>query len=111
IRAGIEILWEEMGRPRVERLYLAGGFGYELDVEAAFAIGLLPAKLRGRVQAVGNTSLAGAFLMGRALLAGRLEREALEDVLSAKAVTESINLAKRENFAGLYLNYMNLEEN
>lgn len=111
IRAGIEILWEEMGRPRVAQLYLAGGFGYELDAEAAFAIGLLPAKLRGRVQAVGNTSLAGAFLMGRALLTGGLDRKALEEALSAKTVTESINLAKRKDFAELYLRYMNLEEN
>lgn len=109
IRAGIEILWEEMGCPRVDRVYLAGGFGYELDVEAAFAIGLLPVKLRGRVEAVGNTSLAGAFLMGRALWEGRIDRRALEETLSLK--TESINLATRENFAALYLQYMNLEEN
>ncbi len=111
IRAGIEILWEEMGRPGVEKVYLAGGFGYELDVEAAFAIGLLPVSLRGRVQAVGNTSLAGAFLMGRALREGRIDRRALEERLSSGTVTESINLAKKRDFASLYLQYMNLEEN
>lgn len=109
IRAGIEILWVEMGCPRMDRVYLAGGFGYELDVEAAFAIGLLPVQLRGRVEAVGNTSLAGAFLMGRALWEGRIDRRALEETLSLK--TESINLATRKNFAALYLQYMNLEEN
>lgn len=109
IRAGIEILWEEMGCPRVDRVYLAGGFGYELDVEAAFTIGLLPVQLRGRVEAVGNTSLAGAFLMGRALWEGKIDRKAFEEKLSLK--TESINLATRENFATLYLQYMNLEEN
>lgn len=111
IRAGIEILWEEMGRPGVAKVYLAGGFGYELDVEAAFAIGLLPARLRGRVQAVGNTSLAGAFLMGRALREGRIDRRALEERVSSGTVTESINLAKKRDFASLYLQYMNLEEN
>lgn len=111
IRAGIEILWEEMGNPRVDMVYLAGGFGYELDVEAAFAIGLLPVRLRGRVQAVGNTSLAGAFLMGRALHENRIDRKALEETLTAGTLTESINLAKRKNFAALYLQYMNLEEN
>lgn len=111
IRAGIEILWEEMGSPKVDRVYLAGGFGYELDVKAAFAIGLLPVKLRGRVEAVGNTSLAGAFLMGRALWEGRIDRRALEETLSAGTAVESINLAKRKNFAALYLQYMNLEEN
>lgn len=111
IRAGIEILWQEMGCPRVDTLYLAGGFGYELDAEAAYAIGLLPARLRGRVQVVGNTSLAGAFLMGRALREGRIDRSALEETLSSGITVESINLAKRKNFAALYLQYMNLEEN
>lgn len=111
IRAGIEILWQEMGCPKVDRLYLAGGFGYELDAEAAYAIGLLPAVLRGRVQVVGNTSLAGAFLMGRALWEGRIDRDAFEETLSSGITVESINLAKRKNFAALYLQYMNLEEN
>ena len=27
IRAGVEILWEEMGRPGIEKVFLAGGFG------------------------------------------------------------------------------------
>lgn len=111
IRAGIEILWVEMGCPRMDRVYLAGGFGYELDVEAAFAIGLLPVQLRGRVEAVGNTSLAGAFLMGRAFWQGRIDRRALEEKLTSGTVVESINLAAKENFAALYLRYMNLEEN
>lgn len=111
IRAGIEILWQEMGRPRVDMVYLAGGFGYQLDVEAAFAIGLLPVRLRGRVQAVGNTSLAGAFLLGRALWEGRIDRRALTETLSSGRMVESINLAKRKSFATLYLQYMNLEEN
>ncbi len=111
IRAGIEILWVEMGCPRMDRVYLAGGFGYELDVEAAFAIGLLPVQLRGRVEAVGNTSLAGAFLMGRVLWQGRIDRRALEEKLTSGTVIESINLAAKENFAALYLRYMNLEEN
>lgn len=111
IRAGIEILWQEMGCPRVDRLYLAGGFGYELDAEASYAIGLLPVRLRGRVQVVGNTSLAGAYRMGRALREGRIDRSALEETLSSGITVESINLAKRKNFAALYLQYMNLEEN
>lgn len=108
IRAGVEILWEEMGRPYIDRVYLAGGFGYYLDVEAAAAIGLLPAYMRGRVRAVGNTSLAGAYEMGRALCKGETEGEILEKSLSR---IESINLAEKSAFEGLYLKYMNLEEN
>lgn len=108
VRAGVEILWEEMGCPEVDCVYLAGGFGYYLDVEASIAIGLLPAYMRGRVQAVGNTSLAGAYEMGRALCLEETTGEELEKRLSD---IESINLAKKEKFEGLYLKYMNLEEN
>lgn len=108
VRAGAEILWEEMGRPEIDRIYLAGGFGYYLDVEAAVNIGLLPAYMRGRVQAVGNTSLAGAYALGRDLCEKKIEKEILEEKLSG---VESINLAQKENFEKLYLKYMNLEEN
>lgn len=108
VRAGVEILWEEMGRPELGQVYLAGGFGYYLDVEAAFAIGLLPSYMRGRVQAVGNTSLAGAYKLGRDLSLEETVGESLEKKLSE---IESINLAKKEKFGELYLKYMNLEEN
>lgn len=108
VRAGVEILWEEMGRPEIGQIYLAGGFGYYLDVEAAIAIGLLPAYMRGRVQAVGNTSLAGAYELGCALSKGETTGEILEKRLSS---IESMNLAEMSAFEGLYLKYMNLEEN
>lgn len=108
VRAGVEILWEEMGRPGIDRIYLAGGFGYYLDVEAAIAVGLLPAYMRGRVRAVGNTSLAGAYELGRDLCGGKTEKEMLEKKLFD---VESINLAGKENFEKLYVKYMNLEEN
>lgn len=108
IRAGVEILWEEMGRPGIEKVFLAGGFGYYLDVEAAVAVGLLPAYMRGRVQAAGNTSLAGAYEMGRDLCEKRLDAAALEERTCS---AESINLAETEQFELLYLKYMNLGEN
>lgn len=108
VRAGVEILWEMMGRPEIGRVCLAGGFGYYLDVEAAIAIGLLPAYMRGRVQAVGNTSLAGAYELGRDLSFGRTDASRLEE---RTAFAESVNLAETEQFEGLYLKYMSLEEN
>ncbi len=108
VRAGVEILWEEMACPQIDDIYLAGGFGYYLDAEAAFAIGLLPSHMRGRVRAVGNTSLAGAYELGRDLFVGGIKEETLKKEL---CTVESINLAKKENFGKLYLKYMNLEEN
>ena len=120
VRAGIEILWKKMGDPAIGRVYLAGGFGCYLDVEAAFAIGMFPAYMRGHVQAVGNTSLAGAYRIGRALYrrqtadgrifgrqpAGKegLDRASLERELAA---VETVNLAEQEGFESLYIGNLN----
>lgn len=105
VRAGIEILWRQMAMPELWHVYLAGGFGYYLDVEAAFAIGLLPESVRGRVSSAGNTSLAGAFMIGRDLWKQQTDKRRLERGLSS---IEKINLAEQEEFEKLYLQYMHL---
>lgn len=107
VRAGIEILWRQMGRPEIGQVCLAGGFGYYLDVEAAFSIGLLPSYLYGRVQAVGNTALTGAFQIGRDLCRGVIDRQKLARCLS---FIESINLAKQEGFEKLYIEHMEFRQ-
>lgn len=123
VRAGVEILlrqtderWQCKPQPneqqinsklrahQVERVYLAGGFGYYLDVEAAFAIGLLPEHMRGSVQAVGNTSLEGAYRIGRDLWQRKIDGQTLENSISSIG---SINLAKQPDFEKLYIRYMN----
>ncbi len=104
VRSGIEILRRQMGETQIGHIYLAGGFGYYLNVDAAFSIGLLPEHMRGRVAAVGNTSLAGAFKLGRDLWRGKTNQAALEQSLSSIV---SINLAEREEFERLYVRYMN----
>ena len=58
IRAGIDILIEEMGQAP-EKLYLAGGFGQNIDIDSAFRTGLIPEGMRGCIVLVGNTSLGG----------------------------------------------------
>lgn len=107
VRAGIEILWRQMGEPEIGRVYLAGGFGYYLDAEAAFCIGLLPAGMRGKVESVGNTSLAGAFGIGRDLWRHKTDKKTLERRIS---YIESVNLAEQEAFEELYVRYMNISE-
>ena len=115
VRAGVEVLAKRMEGQRtdeteqnsekqVKHVYLAGGFGYFLDVEAAFHIGLLPEHMRGSVTAVGNTSLMGAYLIGRDLCQHKIDKQALEQSLSS---IESINLAQQEDFEQLYIQYMN----
>lgn len=104
IRAGIDILCSKIENCRISKVYLAGGFGYYLDVNSAIAIGLLPENLKSCTQAAGNTSLAGAFDMGKDLWSGRLTEDKLSERLSK---IESINLAKEEGFDRLYLSYVN----
>ena len=43
-------------------MFLAGGFGYGMDLKKAARIGLLPGVLLDRVEVVGNTALSGAKL-------------------------------------------------
>ena len=119
VRAGVEVLlkrleeqWEEedqkneaqSGDQQIEHVYLAGGFGYYLDVDAAFRTGLLPEHMRGRVQAVGNSSLMGAYQIGRDLWRHKIDKRVLEKSISSII---SINLAKQEEFEELYIRYMN----
>lgn len=119
VRAGTEILWQLLDKtgnrekilPQspeqaygLQRVYLAGGFGYYLDVEAAFSIGLLPDRMRGKVQAVGNTSLEGAYRLGRDFHKKVLLKEEIQEML---ARIEHVNLAKQEAFDELYIKYMN----
>ena len=124
VRAGVEVLlrrledqWVEGRRSdefqrnemqpsgrQMEHVYLAGGFGYYLDVEAAFRIGLLPEHMRGHVQAVGNSSLMGAYQIGRDLWRHKINKHMLEESISS---IESINLAKQEEFEKLYIRHLN----
>ncbi|MCM1091774.1 MAG: ASKHA domain-containing protein [Butyrivibrio sp.] len=78
IGAGIRILMKEYGLGEnwqaIDRVVLAGGFGYYLRPKDAVAVGILPSELEAKSLAGGNTALAGALRLGRELLA----REAAE---------------------------------
>ena len=47
----------------IQSVYLAGGFGQNLNIENAIRIGLLPDLGRDRFSYIGNSSLLGAFLI------------------------------------------------
>lgn len=63
IRTGIELSAYELRLPleKISQVYLAGGFGFFLDLDSAYTLGLLPEEFRGKVQIVGNSSLKGAI--------------------------------------------------
>lgn len=84
VRAGIQVLLKRYGADcdQIRTVYLAGGFGFSLDVEKAIAVGLLPEGFRGKIKIAGNSSLEGArvcLLCEDMLLKARqLARETLE---------------------------------
>ncbi len=99
--AGIRILIEEAGvsGEDIGHVYLAGGFGYRLNVEAACEIGLIPVSFKKKTTAVGNTALAGGYLY-----------DLTDDVQVREMIknTKSINLAEKEHFNDYYLRAMEL---
>lgn len=103
IRAGIEILLNEYGiaEDEVDQVYLAGGMGYYLNPSDAIAIGLLPELWKGRIQAVGNTSLKGAEAY---LKNPGTAREKMEQIVD---VAEEIVLATHSMFEQSYIDGMN----
>lgn len=62
IRTGIDFLLDEVGMDadRLDAVFLAGGFGFYLDLDAAYYLGLLPKTFDDKVIVIGNSSLAGA---------------------------------------------------
>jgi uncharacterized 2Fe-2S/4Fe-4S cluster protein (DUF4445 family) len=64
IAAGISTLLacEGLKPSEIRKFYLAGGFGFHLNVANAIACGLLPGFAPDQIEVVGNTSLAGAYM-------------------------------------------------
>lgn len=125
VAAGITLLAKEYGvqLSEIRKVYIAGGLGFYLDLDAAVEIGLFPKEFVGKMEAVGNTSLEGAYRYGLALeqdvkdakeTAGQTdgldgvgqtkpERE-LKELLSK---VRELNLAELEGFEETYINAMN----
>lgn len=61
VRAGLEtlLLRYEVTYKDIDKLYLAGGFGYQMDIKKAISIGLFPKELKDKIIPIGNSSLNG----------------------------------------------------
>lgn len=100
IRSGIDILIEEtgLGQEDIGTVYLAGGFGYKIDLDSAVGIGLLPVAFRGKTVAVGNTSLGGTV---RSLLA-----DAGGELNAIARDAKEFSLSANPRFNGLFMENM-----
>jgi uncharacterized 2Fe-2S/4Fe-4S cluster protein (DUF4445 family) len=63
IRSGMDFLLKEAGitYDAIDTLYIAGGFGFNLDLESAAGIGLIPQPLLSKVKLTGNSALGGTI--------------------------------------------------
>lgn len=105
VRAGVETLFLRYGiaREEVDRVYLAGGFGFKLDHVKAIRIGMLPECFADKVETVGNSSLGGAvkFLT---------EKHTRERIAAICDMATEINLSADKDFCDLYMNAMYFED-
>ena len=101
IRAGITLLIQNYGIDvtDIRMLYLAGGMGHSLDVEAAAKLGLLPAQLTKKAVSVGNCSLKGAILYGQT----GCPKAELDRII---ALSSEIILSNEPDFERLYFSGM-----
>lgn len=101
IRAGIEILIKEYGcnYESIGRVYIAGGFGYRLNMSNAIAIGMIPSELQNKIEIVGNSSIGGTSVY----LFDKNADSRIEKLLS---ISKEIYLAENSDFNKMYMEYM-----
>lgn len=104
IRTGIELLIKkyQISYERIGRVFLAGGMGFSMNCAAAVAIGMLPKELESKVEAVGNSALAGTTRAMQDLL----WKEKVHHIVE---ISEEIVLAKEKSFNELYMENMVFE--
>lgn len=101
IRAGIELLLKEAGLKAAEldRVLIAGSFGFHLRERSLLTLGLLPLEAAGKVVFVGNTSRSGGEML---LLNHRLRQRLQQTVEQVKVV----DLAGNPSFERVFMEMM-----
>lgn len=102
IAAAIEILYKRLGVSlnTVEKVYIAGAFGFHLKPEALKTIGLLPPELRGEIEFIGNTAKEGARLC-------LTSKAALEEIQALQKAITPVELSYAADFMDNYVEQMN----
>ena len=63
IHAAILVLLNRYGisEDEIDKVFISGNFGNNLDIDACISVGMLPESFRNRTEAAGNTVLSGCF--------------------------------------------------
>ncbi len=102
VRAGIEFLMENKGVKAgdVDKVLIAGSFGYHLRAKSLINIGLLPEEFEGKIEFIGNTSKSG----GQAFLLNKAYRNQMEKLVKNVEVLE---LANYKDFDRVFVRCLN----
>ena len=86
IYSGASVLLESLGMDFsvIDKVYIAGGIGNNLNIENSITIGLLPDVEREKFQYIGNSSLVGSYLA----LISRDSKNKLEEIASQMTYVE-----------------------
>lgn len=105
IRGGIEALLHNYGiqAEDVDHVYVAGGFGYKLNYQKAAKIGMFPGAFEGKIQAVGNSSLKGAYNL-------LVHPEVMDTAVFIRNMAEEVDLASDPVFQNAFVEAMMFEE-
>ena len=105
IRAGLETLLVNygVGYDEIDDIYIAGGFGYKMDIDKAIGIGLFPKACKNKLKAIGNSSLKGNLIY-------LTEKDAKERMRKITQLSEEVPLAASSTFYELYLQHMCFSE-
>ncbi|SMC31922.1 ASKHA domain-containing protein [Sporomusa malonica] len=102
IRAGIECLLDANGLSTadVDRVFIAGSFGFHLNADSLVNIGMLPNQFRGKISFLGNTAKTG----GQALLLNQGARQTIAALIKKVEVLE---LATYSDFEKTFVSSLN----
>lgn len=101
VRSGVEalLLSQDTTAESVDKVLIAGSFGYHLRAKSLVNIGLLPSCMENRIEFVGNTSKTG----GNAFLLHEPYRESMKDTVEK---INSVELANVPGFDKIFVRSM-----
>lgn len=79
----------------ISKVYIAGQFGKYISVDSFFGVGLLPIEFFNKVEYLGNTALAGAYM-------ALLDKYAIEDMSLLSNKTEFFELSRLDNYDRIF---------
>jgi uncharacterized 2Fe-2S/4Fe-4S cluster protein (DUF4445 family) len=104
IRSGMEALLHYTGTDygAVKALYIAGGFGFNMDFESGAGIGLIPQELKSRVSLIGNSALGGTVKY-------LLDRDAGEKIEEIVELSQEYSLPEDRYFNQIFIENVEFE--